>query len=100
MHPYREDRREYVTLNNGVDMPLLGFGVFQVPDPAECERAVLDAVEAGYRLFDSAASYMNEEAVGKALARSGVPRDELFVTTKLWIDDAGYERTKAASSPR
>jgi 2,5-diketo-D-gluconate reductase A len=87
---------QYVTLNNGVEMPLLGFGVFQVPDPEECERAVLDAAEAGYRLFDTAASYMNEEAVGRAIKRSGVPRDELFVTTKLWVQDAGYERTKAA----
>jgi 2,5-diketo-D-gluconate reductase A len=87
---------QYVTLNNGVEMPTLGFGVFQVPDPAVCEQAVLDAAEAGYRLFDTAASYMNEEAVGRALRRSGVPRDELFVTTKVWIQDAGYERTKVA----
>jgi 2,5-diketo-D-gluconate reductase A len=87
---------QYVTLNNGVEMPTLGFGVFQVADPAVCERSVLDAVEAGYRLFDTAASYMNEEAVGNALKRSGVWREELFVTTKLWIQDAGYERTKAA----
>jgi 2,5-diketo-D-gluconate reductase A len=85
-----------VTLNNGVEMPALGFGVFQVPDPAVCEQAVLDAAEAGYRLFDTAASYLNEEAVGRALRRSGVPRGELFVTTKLWIQDTGYERTKAA----
>lgn len=87
---------EHVTLNNGVTMPALGFGVFQVPDPAVCEQAVLDAVQAGYRLIDTAASYLNEEAVGRALARSGVPRNELFVTTKLWIQDAGYERTKSA----
>ena len=87
---------QYVTLNNGVEMPQLGFGVFQVPDPAVCEQAVLDALEVGYRSFDTAASYLNEEAVGNALARSGVPRDELFVTTKLWIQDAGYEKTKAA----
>jgi len=87
---------QYVTLNNGVEMPALGFGVFQVPDPAECERAVLDAIEAGYRSFDTAASYMNEDAVGRALKRSGVPRDELFVTTKLWIQDAGYEKAKSA----
>jgi 2,5-diketo-D-gluconate reductase A len=86
----------YVTLNTGLEMPMLGFGVFQVPDPAVCEQAVLDATEAGYRLFDTAASYMNEEAVGRALKRSGVPRNELFVTTKLWIQDAGYERTKLA----
>lgn len=87
---------QYVTLNNGVEMPLLGFGVFQIPDPAVCERSVSDALEAGYRLFDTAASYMNEEAVGRALRVGGVPRKELFVTTKLWIEDAGYERTKAA----
>jgi len=87
---------EFVTLNNGVEMPQLGFGVFQVRDLAECEQAVLDAAEAGYRLFDTAASYLNEEAVGNALKRSGVARDELFVTTKLWIQDAGYERTKVA----
>lgn len=87
---------KYVTLNNGVEMPQLGFGVFQVPDPAECERAVIDAAEVGYRLFDTAASYMNEEAVGRGLKASGVARDELFITTKLWIEDAGYEKTKAA----
>lgn len=87
---------EHVKLNNGVEMPLLGFGVFQVPDPAECERSVADALDVGYRLIDTAASYMNEEAVGRALARSGVARDELFVTTKLWTQDAGYERTKVA----
>ena len=87
---------QYVKLNNGFEMPALGFGVYQVPDPAVCEQAVLDAAEAGYRLFDTAASYMNEGAVGKALKGSGVPRDELFVTTKLWIQDAGYDRTKAA----
>ena len=85
-----------VTLNNGVAMPLLGFGVFQVPDPEECERSVLEAIQTGYRLIDTAAAYGNEEAVGHAVRRSGVPRDELFVTTKLWIQDAGYEPTKAA----
>jgi len=85
-----------VTLNNGVEMPLLGFGVFQVPDAAECERSVYDAIGAGYRLIDTAASYMNEEAVGKAIKRSGVPRAELFITTKLWIQDAGYESGKRA----
>jgi diketogulonate reductase-like aldo/keto reductase len=87
---------KFVTLNNGVEMPQLGFGVFQIPDPAVCEQAVLDAAEAGYRSLDTAASYLNEEAVGNALKRSGVARDELFVTTKLWIQDAGYERTKVA----
>ena len=85
-----------VTLNNGVPMPLLGFGVFQVPDPDECERSVSEALRAGYRLIDTAASYGNEEAVGNAIQRAGVPRDELFITTKLWIQDAGYDRTKQA----
>jgi 2,5-diketo-D-gluconate reductase A len=84
------------TLNNGVTMPSLGFGVFQVPDPAECERAVTGALEAGYRLIDTASAYLNEEAVGRAIASSGVPRDEVFVTTKLWVQDAGYDSAKAA----
>ncbi len=87
---------EYVTLNNGVEMPALGFGVFQVTDLAECERAVAGALDAGYRLIDTAASYGNEEAVGRALASSGAVRKDLFITTKLWLADAGYERTKAA----
>lgn len=85
---------DFVTLNNGVTMPQLGFGVFQITDPAECEQAVRDAVEVGYRSFDTAASYGNEEAVGRALASCGVPRDELFVTTKLWVTDASYEGAK------
>jgi 2,5-diketo-D-gluconate reductase A len=85
-----------VTLNNGVAMPLLGFGVFQVRDAEECERAVTDALRTGYRLVDTAASYLNEEAVGAAIRRGGVPRNELFVTTKLWIQDAGDERTTRA----
>ena len=85
-----------VTLNNGVEMPLLGFGVFQIPDAAECERSVYDAISTGYRLIDTAAAYGNEEAVGNAIKRSGVPREELFVTTKLWIQDAGEERTRQA----
>ena len=80
-----------VELNNGVQMPLLGFGVFQMTDLDECERSVRDALEVGYRLLDTAASYGNEEAVGRAIKRSGVPRDEVFVTTKLWITDAGYD---------
>ena len=87
---------EFVTLNNGVKMPLEGFGVFQVPDPAVCEQAVLDAIASGYRLIDTAAAYMNEEAVGKAIAKCGVPREELFLITKLWVQDAGYEGAKAA----
>jgi 2,5-diketo-D-gluconate reductase A len=85
-----------VTLNNGVAMPLLGFGVFQVTDLAECERAVADALQTGYRLIDTAAAYGNETAVGAAIKRAGLPREELFITTKLWIQDTGYERTKAA----
>lgn len=87
---------ESVTLNNGVVMPLEGFGVFQVPDPAQCEQAVLDAIAAGYRLIDTAAAYMNEQAVGAAIAKCGVPREELFVTTKLWVQDASYEAAKTA----
>jgi 2,5-diketo-D-gluconate reductase A len=85
-----------VTLNNGVRMPLLGFGVFQIADLAECERVVSDALSVGYRLLDTAASYGNEEAVGNAIKRSGVPREELFITTKLWISDAGYDKTRRA----
>lgn len=83
-----------VVLNNGVDMPILGFGVFQIADPSECERSVSDALETGYRLIDTAASYENEQWVGNAIKSSGVPRNELFITTKLWIADAGYEATK------
>jgi len=86
----------HVTLNIGVRMPLLGFGVFQVTDLAECQRAVEDALSVGYRLIDTAASYKNEEAVGNALQKSGLAREELFVTTKLWVSDTGYEKTKAA----
>jgi 2,5-diketo-D-gluconate reductase A len=85
-----------VTLNNGIAMPLLGFGVFQMTDLDECKRSVADALETGYRLIDTAAAYGNEEAVGKAIKESGVPRDELFVTTKLWIQDTGFDKTKAA----
>ena len=85
-----------VALNNGREMPILGFGVFQMADPAECERSVVDAIETGYRLIDTAASYGNEEAVGKAIKQCGVPRQELFVTTKLWVSDAGYEKAKRA----
>jgi 2,5-diketo-D-gluconate reductase A len=83
-----------VKLNNGVEMPILGFGVFQVKDLAECERSVTDAINTGYRLIDTAASYMNEEAVGKAIRNSRVPREELFITTKLWIQSDGYAGTK------
>lgn len=87
-----------VTLNNGVKMPIIGFGVYQVPDAQECENAVYEALMAGYRLIDTASGYLNEEAVGRAIKRSGVSREELFITTKLWIQDAGYERAKAAFS--
>ncbi|MCC3379194.1 aldo/keto reductase [Paenibacillus farraposensis] len=85
-----------VTLNNGVKMPIIGFGVYQIPDAEECENAVYEALMAGYRLIDTAAGYLNEEAVGRAIKRSGVPREELFVTTKLWVQDAGYESAKLA----
>ena len=85
-----------IVLNNGVEMPILGFGVFQIADLKECEKSVYEAILAGYRLIDTAAVYQNEEAVGKAIEKSGVPREEIFVTTKLWIQDAGYESTKKA----
>jgi 2,5-diketo-D-gluconate reductase A len=85
-----------IKLNNGIDMPILGFGVFQVPDLQECERSVLDAIEVGYRLIDTAASYGNEEAVGNAIKKSGVAREELFITTKLWIQSQGFEETLQA----
>lgn len=85
-----------VVLNNGVEMPILGFGVYQITDTEECERSVYEAIRAGYRLIDTAAAYQNEEAVGKAIEKSGVTREEIFVTTKLWIQDAGYESAKKA----
>ncbi len=87
---------EYVTLNNGVKIPMEGFGVFQVPEAAVCEQAVSDAMAVGYRLIDTAAAYFNEEAVGAAIQKSGIAREELFLTTKLWIQDAGYESAKRA----
>ncbi len=87
---------QYFTLNNGIKIPALGFGVFQVPDSAECERAVAEALNAGYRLIDTAAAYMNEQAVGAAIAKSGIPRDQLFITTKLWVQDMSYEKAKDA----
>lgn len=85
-----------VTLNNGIEMPILGFGVYQIQDPVECEQAVYDALMTGYRLIDTASAYMNEEAVGRAIKKSGVPRKELFITTKLWIQDANYESANKA----
>lgn len=83
-----------ITLNNGVKIPAIGYGVFRMKDPAECEEAVVQAIQSGYRLIDTAAAYENEEAVGRAIRRCGVPREELFVTTKLWITDTSYEGAK------
>lgn len=87
---------ENVKLNNGVMMPLEGFGVFQIPDLAECERVTIEAIRQGYHLIDTAAAYQNEEAVGAAIAKSGVPREELFITTKLWVQDISYEAAGTA----
>lgn len=87
---------KYKTLNNGVEIPVLGYGVFQITDLEECERCVSDAIEVGYRLFDTAQAYGNEEAVGRAIAKSDVPREEFFITTKVWISNAGYEKAKAS----
>src|SRR4029077_4000616 len=92
----KDGTMQKVKLNNGVEMPMLGFGVFQVTDLAECERGVLDAISTGYRLIDTAASYMNEDAVGKAIRSSAIPREDFFITTKLWIQSNGYEGTKKA----
>jgi 2,5-diketo-D-gluconate reductase A len=85
-----------VKLNNGIEMPMLGFGVYLIEDQDACERSVLEAFEAGYRLIDTASLYVNEEAVGRAIRKSGLPREELFITTKFWIRDAGYEKTMAS----
>jgi diketogulonate reductase-like aldo/keto reductase len=85
-----------IVLNNGVEMPILGFGVYQINDLQECENSVLEALNTGYRLIDTAAVYRNEEAVGKAIKKSGVPRQDLFITTKLWIQSDGYQNTKKA----
>lgn len=87
---------ETVTLNNGIAMPIVGYGVFQIPDSQECRRCVIDAIQAGYRLIDTAASYMNEAAVGEGIKDSGIAREQLFVTTKLWVQHAGYEPTRRA----
>ncbi|MGI4936531.1 MAG: aldo/keto reductase [Janthinobacterium lividum] len=87
---------EFVKLNNGMEMPILGFGVFQIPDPAECERTVIEAIGAGYRLIDTAASYGNEVAVGLGVRNSGVARQDLFVTSKLWVQDTGFDATRVA----
>ncbi len=87
---------DFTVLNNGIKMPMEGFGVFQVPDPAQCEQAVLDAISTGYRLIDTAAAYANEEAVGAAIKKSGARREDLFITTKLWVSDASYDKAKLA----
>ena len=87
---------EFTTLNNGIKMPAMGFGVFQVPDNEQCEQAVSEAINSGYRLIDTAAAYMNEKAVGNAIKKCDVPREELFITTKLWVQDASFEGAKAA----
>lgn len=88
------DIMQNIKLNNGIEMPILGFGVFQIPDAQECEKCVIDAINVGYRLIDTAVSYMNEGAVGNAIRNCGVNRQELFITTKLWVQDHGYENTK------
>ena len=87
---------QYRTLSNGVELPMIGYGTFQIRDAAQCEQCVTNALEAGYRLFDTAASYENEAAIGMALRSSGLPREELFITTKLWVQDAGYDGTLRA----
>ena len=87
---------QFTTLNNGVTMPMLGFGVYQMNDAAACEAAVAEALHVGYRLIDTAAAYGNEESVGRAIAKSGIPREEIFVTTKLWLSDAGFDKTRLA----
>lgn len=87
---------EYLTLNNGIKMPAEGFGVFQIPDFNQCEQSVSDAIESGYRLIDTATAYMNEKAVGEAIKKSSIPREELFITTKLWVQDSSYDDAKKA----
>src|SRR4029453_8796142 len=89
----RTPAMQTVTLNNGISMPLIGYGVFQIPDSQECTCFVIAAIQVGYRLIDTAASYMNEAAVGEGIKRCGIPREQLFVTTKLWVQHVGYERT-------
>lgn len=86
----------YIKLNNGIEMPMVGFGVFQISDLTECEHAISKALEIGYRLIDTASVYGNEQAVGQAIKKSGIPRNELFITTKTWISEAGYEQTRKA----
>ena len=93
---FQEAAVQTVVLNNGIAIPIVGYGVFQIPDSQECTRCVIDAIHAGYRLIDTAASYMNEAAVGQGIKDARIPREQLFVTTKLWVQDAGYERTRQA----
>ena len=88
--------KDYITLNNGIKMPLQGFGVFQIPDAIVCEQAVTDAISVGYRLIDTASVYGNEQAVGSAIRKSDIPREKLFITTKAWISEMGYDRTLQA----
>lgn len=88
---------ELVTLANGIKMPILGYGVYQVNDLEECERVVSEAIEVGYRSIDTAQAYGNESAVGNAVKKSGIPREDFFITTKVWISNAGYEKAKAPS---
>ena len=90
---------EFVSLSNGVNMPMLGLGVYQVPEFDQCEQSVLDAFQAGYRLVDTAESYMNEEAIGSAFRKSGLSRDDVFVTSKIWVSNFGYEKTKKRMRP-
>ncbi len=85
-----------VTLNNGIKMPIVGFGVFQIEDASQCEQCVLDALDVGYRLIDTAQAYYNEEAVGSALEKTSIPREEIFLTTKVWVTEFGYEKTRAS----
>ena len=90
----KENIENSIILNNGISMPNIGFGVFRMTDQAECEEAVVQAIQAGYRLIDTAAAYENEEAVGRAIKRCGISREDLFITTKLWITDTSYEKAK------
>lgn len=96
MDHFDEHPMQTITLNNGVTMPIVGFGVFQIADPRECTRCVIDAIHTGYRLIDTAASYMNEAAVGEGIRQAGIARDQLFITSKLWVQHTGYERTAQA----
>lgn len=96
MNTQTQPKTPFVTLNNGINMPAIGFGVFQINDLKQCEQSVYDALMVGYRLIDTAASYQNEEAVGRAIKRSRIPRDELFITSKIWVQDVNYEGAKKA----